>query len=376
MKIDVFKVEQWMNDYEVGAKYNIAETCVDSVSLDELFALTGEDKGAFLAELTSKRLTYGDIEGRPDFKEGVSKLYKTIKSDEIITTHGASGANHHVFYSLIEPGDRVVSIMPTYQQLYSIPASLGADVQLLHLSKSNNYLPDMNQLKALVTENTKLICLNNPNNPTGALMPKEMLLEIVEIARSVDAYILCDEVYRHLTQEDEWCESIVDLYEKGISVSSMSKVFSLAGIRLGWIATHDKELMQSFLHHRDYNLVSCGFIDEWIGALAIKHADIILERNRGLVRKNLAILDSWVQSEPKVSYVKPKAGTTALVYYDYEKISRQLAHDMYHETGAFVTPGDCFEEEHSLRIGYAGDTEELKKGLEAISAYFRTLEKE
>lgn len=376
MKIDVFKVEQWMNDYEVGAKYNIAETCVDSISLDELFELTGTDKEAFLNDLTSRRLTYGDIEGRPDFKEGVSKLYKTIEGNEIITTHGASGANHHVFYSLIEPGDWVVSIMPTYQQLYSIPASLGADVQLLHLSKSNNYLPDMNQLKELVTENTKLICLNNPNNPTGALMPKEMLLEIVEIARSVGAYILCDEVYRHLTQEDEWCESIVDLYEKGISVSSMSKVFSLAGIRLGWIATHDRELMQSFLHHRDYNLVSCGFIDEWVGALAIQHADIILERNRGLVRKNLAILDNWIQSEPKVSYVKPKAGTTALVYYEYEKASRSLAHDMYHETGAFVTPGDCFEEEYSLRIGYAGDTDELKKGLDAISVYFRKLEKE
>lgn len=89
-----------------------------------------------------------------------------------------------------------------------------------------------------------MICINNPNNPTGALMSKDMLMQIVEIAKSVGAYVMCDEVYRHLTQDDVWSESIVDLYDKGISVSSMSKVFSLAGIRLGWIATHDKSVIK------------------------------------------------------------------------------------------------------------------------------------
>ena len=118
-------------------------------------------------------------------------------------------------------------------------------------------------------------------------MSAELLKEIVKIARSVDAYVLCDEVYRHLTQEDIWCESIVDLYEKGISVSSMSKVFSLAGLRLGWIATHDEALRQSILSHRDYNHISCGMFDESLAAVALAHSDKILERNRGIVRENL-----------------------------------------------------------------------------------------
>ena len=142
MKIKPFAVEEWMNAYEEGAKYNIAETCVDSVSLDELFALTGEDIGAFLGNFSARRLTYGAIEGAPAFKQGICKLYKTIAPEHIVPTHGAAGANHHVFYSLIEPGDRVVSIMPTYQQLYSIPESFDADVQILHLHRENNYLTD------------------------------------------------------------------------------------------------------------------------------------------------------------------------------------------------------------------------------------------
>ena len=202
------------------------------------------------------------------------------------------------------------------------------------------------------------------------------LREIVEIARSVDAYVLCDEVYRHLTQEDVWCESIVDLYEKGISVSSMSKVFSLAGLRLGWIATHDEALRKVLLSHRDYNHISCGMFDEALAAVALQHSDIILERNRGIVRENLAVLDAWVQSEPRIHYQKPRAGTTALVYYDYAPDSYAFCTRMYHETGAFVTPGDCFEQPKSMRIGYASDAQTLKEGLAAISAFLRILERE
>ena len=369
MKIKPFAVEEWMNAWEVGAKYNIAETCVDSISMNELFELTGEDKTEFLNRLCARRLSYGDIEGLPEFRKGVCGLYKTLNIENIVPTHGASGANHHVFYSLISPGDRVVSIMPTYQQLYSIPESYGADVQILHLSKENNYLPDLEKLRRLVTPETKMICINNPNNPTGALMSEQLLREIVEIARSADAWILCDEVYRHLSQEDGWCPSIVDLYEKGISVSSMSKVFSLAGLRLGWIATHDMSVVKSCLSHRDYNLVSCGVFDEMLAAAALKHRDKLLERSRKIVRENLQILDDWVSSEPHVSYVKPKAGTTALVYYDLDIPSYEFCEEMYKKTGAFVTPGDCFEVPHSMRIGYAYGKQDLIDGLKAMSEY-------
>ena len=369
MKIKPFAVEEWMNAWEVGAKYNIAETCVDSISMNDLFELTGEDKTEFLNRLCARRLSYGDIEGLPEFRKGVCGLYKTLNIENIVPIHGASGANHHVFYSLISPGDRVVSIMPTYQQLYSIPESYGADVQILYLSKENNYLPDLEKLRRLVTPKTKMICINNPNNPTGALMSEQMLREIVEIARSADAWILCDEVYRHLSQEDGWCPSIVDLYEKGISVSSMSKVFSLAGLRLGWIATHDMSVVKSCLSHRDYNLVSCGVFDEMLAAAALKHRDKLLERSRKIVRENLQILDDWVGSEPHVSYVKPKAGTTALVYYDLDIPSYEFCEEMYKKTGAFVTPGDCFEVPHSMRIGYAYGKQDLIDGLKAISEY-------
>ena len=373
MKIKPFAVEEWMNEYEVGARYNIAETCVDSVSLDELFALTGEDKEAFLKEFCARRLTYGDIWGSEALRTGVIKLYHTVKPEEVVLMHGAASANHHVFCSLISAGERVVSIMPTYQQLYSIPESIGADVAIMHLKQENNYLPDLDELRALVTPETKMICINNPNNPTGALMSRELLERIVEIARGVGAYLLCDEVYRHLTQEDGWCESVADLYEKGISVSSMSKVFSLAGLRMGWIATHDEEARAAFLSHRDYDLISCGMFDDAVAAIALRHSDVMIGRNQAIVRENLAILDRWVQEHPHFYYTKPQAGTTALVYYDYDIPSYEFCKRMYHETGAFVTPGDCFEQAHCMRIGYACDVQTLRDGLAAVARFAETL---
>lgn len=371
MNIKPFKVEEWMNKWEVGAKYNIAETCVDSISIDQLFELTGENKQEFLQKMSARRLSYGDIEGMPELREGIASLYKTIKPENIIPVHGAAGANHHVFYSLIEPGDEVISIMPTYQQLYSIPESFDAKVKILQLTKDNGYLPDLDSLKELVSDKTKMICINNPNNPTGALMSEEILKEIVEIAKSADAWILCDEVYRHLTQEDSYSPSIADLYEKGISVGSMSKVFSLAGLRLGWIATHDTKAIKSFLSHRDYNLISCGMIDEMIASIALKNKDKLLKRNLTIVRENLEILDNWVKQEKHVNYIKPKAGTTALIYYDLDIPSVQFCEEMYKTTGAFVTPGDCFEMPQSMRIGYAYGKQDLINGLKAISEFIK-----
>ena len=371
MKTALFKVEEWMNEYEKYSLFDLGNTTVQNLSLDELFEIAQENKQNYLDNICSQKLGYGYIKGYPKLKEGISKLYKTLSQDDIIPTIGAAGANHLVFYSLVEPTDRVISVIPTYQQLYSIPQSFGADVQYLHLTQENKFLPDINELKELVTSNTKLICLNNPNNPTGSLIPEKKLLEIIEIAKSVNAYILSDEVYRGLNQTDKYTPSVADLYEKGISVCSMSKVFSLAGLRLGWIASKNKDVIESCIHHREYNMISCSIIDECIAALALQNADKIIKRNKKIIRECLSILDDWVQTQKHFSYIKPQAGTTALIYYDFDMTSKELCDKLAKEKGVFLTPGFCFETEHCFRVGYCKNPEELKNGLQKISEFIQ-----
>ncbi|MCY9002434.1 aminotransferase [Peribacillus frigoritolerans] len=372
MNIKTFAVEQWMNEYEVEAVYNIAETCVESLTVNELISIDGTDPEKFLVDLGKNKLTYGHIEGSPDFRTLVSNQYQSLDADNVLVTNGAIGANFLLLYSLIQPGDHVIAVHPTYQQLYEVPTSFGATVDLLPLREENNYLPDLNELKSLVNEKTKMIIINNPNNPSGAIIEKEMLEEIVEIARSYDAYILCDEVYRRLLQEDDLVvPSIVDLYEKGISTSSMSKVLSLAGLRLGWIAG-PKEVIYECFRHRDYTTISCGMLDDILAVHALKNYDKILDRNRKIIKENLTILDAWVEQEPLISYVKPRAGTTAMLKYDLPVSSEDFCIGLFKANGAFLTPGSCFDIESHVRIGYACKTEVLEQGLQKVSAYLRT----
>lgn len=372
MEIKDFLVEQWLNTYEDNAKYNIAETCVDSVSLNQLFELLG-NKEEILNTIVNTRLTYGHIYGRPKLKQNIATMYENLSENNIITTNGAIGANFLSLYSLVEPKDEVISVFPTYQQMYSIPESFGAKVKLLKLKPENQFLPDLDELKSLVTKNTKVICINNPNNPTGSLMEEDMLKEIVEIAKSVDAYIHSDEVYRGLyPEEDVKIPSIVDLYEKGISIGSMSKVFSLAGLRLGWIAASE-DIISEMIKRRDYNIISCGMIDEIIATYVLDNKEIILKRNHNIIKENLKILDDWVKEEPRVSYVKPRAATTAFIRYNLDIPSADFCKGLFEDTGVLVVPGKAFGMEGCFRIGYAFDKEHLITGLKKISEYMDKL---
>lgn len=374
MKIKNFKIEEWMNEYEDDAVYNLAETCVDSMTLRELAELGGETYESFFNNLSDRKLTYGHIEGSPEFRKTVAGMYKTMKPENIIAMNGAIGANFLLLYSLVEQGDEVISVHPTYQQLYDVPESFGATVKPLELRAENNFLPDLDELRSLVSDKTKLIIINNPNNPSGAVMDGTMLKQIVEIAESVDAYILCDEVYRGLLQDpDTDVPSIVDIYEKGISTSSMSKVLSLAGLRLGWVAARE-DVITECMKHRDYTTISCGMLDDILAVHALKNYNRIMERNLKIVRDNLKILDEWIQSEPGVSYVKPQGGTTAIIQFDFDMSSVDFCTGLYYKNGAFLAPGSCFDLEGTVRIGYACSTKVLKEGLEKTSEYLKELE--
>lgn len=199
MKLPRFGVEEWLNVHEKEAIYDMAGVSIDALTLQELFDLAGISQEEFYQELLTKKLNYGWIEGSPEFKRAVSNLYHSVAESQILQTNGATGANMLVLYGLIEPKDHVISIYPTYRQLYDIPKSLGAEVDLWQVKEENNWLPDLDELHQLIRPNTKMICINNANNPTGAVMDDEYLQELVAIAKSCGAYILADEVYRSFT---------------------------------------------------------------------------------------------------------------------------------------------------------------------------------
>ena len=370
MDIKEFGVEQWMDRYEDHCEFNLAETCVESLYMHELLAMTGTS-GTFLDALRNLKLTYGAIEGSAALRDQVASLFATQQRENVTVTHGAAGANALVYETLIRPGDHIVSLVPNYQQHYSIPESFGANVELLWLREEDGYLPDLNRLRSMMTPQTRLIAFSNPNNPTGALMDRAMLQQIAEIARIPAAWVLSDEVYRGIDLEgDGFTTSMVDLYERGISTGSMSKAYSLAGLRLGWIVG-PADFLKSVTIHRHYNTISVGMLDDRFATLALEHRAAILSRNRDILRTNLAILDAWVTAEPGLSYVKPKSGTTALVKYDLPIPSRDFCTQLLEKAGVLFVPGSTMEMEGHLRIGYANAQRSLELGLPKVTQFLR-----
>jgi len=361
LKVDKFLVERFIGAYEHDVELNLAETCVNPFTLGEFLKLAGKEN--FFEELKETQLTYGFVDGFPDLREGIAKLYKNMKPENILAAGGAIGANFLVFYTLVEPGDTVISIFPAYQQLYSVAKSFGANVKLLKLREENNWLPDINELSELIDNKTKLIVLINPHNPTGSLINEKLLKEICTIAEDAGAYVLCDEAYRGLyINPDDYVPSVVDLSSRAIATGSFSKAFSLTGLRLGWIAASE-EIIEECKLRKDYTAISNGLIDEALAALAVKNVDKIYKRNLQIIRTNYRILSQWIEDEPLISWVPPKAGSIAFPRYNLKMPSETLCLRLIKEKGTLLVPGSCFGMEGYLRISYGCKTETLKEGL-------------
>ncbi|MEM9652791.1 MAG: aminotransferase class I/II-fold pyridoxal phosphate-dependent enzyme [Actinomycetota bacterium] len=374
MKIDDFAVEIWMNEYETTCSHNLAETCVRSLSIDELLDLSGR-RADILAELGRTRMTYGPIPGSDRLRTLVASLFTNQTADNVIITHGAIGANALVHEALVEPGDRVIAVRPNYQQHYSIPASYGAGVQELWLTQEGNWLPDLDRLDDLATDRTKLIALTNPNNPTGSLMDEAMLNDVVAIARRCGAWILADEVYRGIDQHgDGTTASVADLYERGISTGSMSKPFGLAGLRLGWIVG-PQEVLEPVSIHRNYNTISVSRVDDLFASVGLEHKEQILDRGRRITRENLAVLDRFMTARDDLDWVKPTAATVTLIRYYYNIESYDLCRRLLAETGVMFMPGDAFDIPRTFRIGFADDLATLEAGLDRFGGYLDGLGK-
>ena len=375
MYIEPFGVEQWMNQWETKVVTNLAETCVDSLSAGELLDMSGR-REEITRQMMDLRLSYGDILGSEELLGAIASMYETAKSENVIVMNGGSAANFIAMFTLVEPGDEVICVYPTYQQLYSIPRAFGAEVKLLRLRYEDGFLPDINELKKLVTPKTRLIIINNSNNPTGSLMTGALLMDTVRVASSVGAWLYCDEAYRLLAHDGVCVPSVADMYEKGIVSCGLSKCFSLAGLRLGWLAG-PRDFIKEVLNRRDYTTISCSRLDDLLGRVAIQCREKILSRNLGITRACANVLDEWVRSEPRISYVKPQSGTTAFLRYDYDISSEDFCLRLILRDGTFLLPGRCFgpEFDRFLRIGYAYEPQALKAGLNSISGFLRDLEK-
>lgn len=378
-----------MDLHQTHAKYDIAETCAASISLDDLRGLS-EDKSSEIWS-TSTKLTYAAIRGSEKLRTTLANRYsakKPFKADNILITPGAIAANMTVFYGLVRKGDHVICQYPTYQQLYEVPKSLGAEVDYWRAEESKKWQLDIEELKTLIRPNTRMIIINNPNNPSGAIVPKATLDLLMEIAEEHDITVMADEVYRPLfhsisPESPDFPPSVLSFgYAKTIATGSLSKAYSLAGIRVGWLASTSPEIIEACAQARDYTTISVSQLDDHIAAFALDNSCIhsLLSRNIQLAKRNLEILEKFVESHRwACEWIKPVAGTTAFI-----KITRMgspvddvaLCEKLMEDVSLMLVPGSrCFGDGKDfkgfVRLGFCCETSVLEEGLEQMSLFMK-----
>jgi aspartate/methionine/tyrosine aminotransferase len=208
-------------------------------------------------------------------------------------------------------------------------------------------------------------------------MDKDFLQKIIDLLVPHDTWLLCDEVYRGLDGSGNgFTASVADLYDRSISTGSMSKVYSLAGLRLGWLASRAEGILDEVMTHRDYNTISVGMLDDYFASMALESRSRVLERSHKITRGNRQILADWVAKEPSITWVPPRSGTTALLKYDLPVSSWDFCVRLVEETGVMLCPGSVLNQEGWLRIGYANNQEILTRGLVLLTGFLAKLRAE
>ncbi len=362
MRIPVFELERVQSLYENTVEYNLTESGFHPLRLNEL--LTPDQ----LRELSKTVLGYGQTNGSVPLRERIASLYREQGADNVIVTNGSSEANFVACHTLLGPGDEVVMMVPNYMQIWGIVEEMGAAPRAFHLREKNGWAPDLDELRDLVTDRTKMIVVCNPNNPTGYTLSDGEMREIVNLADRVGAWVLADEVYRGAELNGVESPSFVGLYDRVMVNGGLSKAYALPGLRVGWLVGPAEIIADSWAYH-DYTSITAGILSNHIAEIALS-PDVrpkILQRNRSMLRENLQVMVDWVDSyDDLFRFVPPKAGGMSFMHYDLEINSTELADWLRTEHGVFILAGDCYGMDRYFRVGVGAEKDYLLAGLDRV----------
>lgn len=392
VQIDDFVLQKWSNTESV--KWDISSSYAKPISIDELASISESnsgDNGPLSASVLSAALGYGDMPGSKRLRNTLAGLYSAkatspLTVENVLVTPGGSLANYVIFQTLCGKDDHVIVQYPTYQQLLSLPSYIGAEVSFWAGKDQDKWQLDVDELKSLIKPNTKMIVLTNPGNPTGAIIPRSVLRDIIEVAREHSIVVFCDEIYRPLfhsitPMDDEFPPSAISLgYDNVIVTGSMSKAYGLAGIRVGWLASRNADYVAACRNYRAYTTISVSQLDEAVATFALDGNCLhkLLKRNVDLAKNNLPLLETFIERHRwACDWVRPVASSVSFVRFS--KMGKPVddlafCKQVHKKKGVLLAPGShCFGKEKDfkgyVRIGYAMDTQILEAGLKALAEF-------
>ena len=369
MKLTPFALERFFAQYEFTTRYLLCSSDPESMDIDELLAM---EPGAREA-LGRVWLGYTESRGDPELRDLVASLYTRTSPEQVLICAGAQEPIFCFANAAIGAGDHVIVQFPAYQSQYSIGDALGAQTSRWLSDLSAGGAPDPDDLAKLIRPNTRAIVITSPNNPTGYVFDRARLDATIAIARKHGLLLFSDEVYRGTERDPaDRLPAMCDLYERGFSLGAMAKAYGLAGLRIGWVATHDAQLYNRMAAVKDYLTICSPSPSEFLTKVALRNSETLMERVRDIARGNLALLDEFFARRQDLwEWNAPRAGTTAFPRY-LGGSTAALCADVVERAGVLLLPSEAFEAgDERVRIGFG--RKNLPDALAALDAYFEDL---
>ncbi len=365
MRIADFELERYFARWEFAVRHLLCASDVEGWPMGELLALADEETTALWRDL---RLGYTEAPGHPLLRREIAGLYDTADPEDVLVLSGAEEGIFALLNVLLGAGDHAIVTWPGYQSLYEVARACGADVTLHELREDAGWAIDIDTLRREVTPRTRLIVVNAPHNPTGMLPDRGTFDALVAIAAEADARLLVDEVYRYLEfEEDDRLPAGVDAGRHVISLGVLSKSFAMAGLRIGWLATRDRDLLVRVAAFKDYTTICASAPSEILALIGLRARDAVLARSRALVLENLAAVDQLFGRWPEtLSWVRPRGGSIGFPRLRADLDVDRFSAELVEAEGVLLLPGSRFGHPgNHFRIGFGRtDLDQAVAGLE------------
>ena len=368
MQITPFRIEEYMGKHEFSARYLLSSSDAESVSIEEILSLEPGAHDAFMKHWCG----YTESPGAPWLREALAPIYKTIHADQLVVVSAAEEAIFLFYHALLTTHDHAIVETPCYESALTLPKSTGASVSEWKRRPDNGWAHDVAALEALIRPNTRALYINTPHNPTGLLMPPEIFRRVLELAAKHNIYVFSDEVYRELEHDPATrLPAACDLYDRALSLGSVSKTYGLPGLRLAWLASRDKEFLQKIISLKHYTTICASAPSEFLTALAFRHREKFIERNLRIVQHNLPLLTAFFARHSNLfDWTPPNAATIGFARFKPQHDVQEWCENLVRDAGVMLLPGTVYDEPRHIRFGYG--RKNMPESLAQFEAYLKS----
>lgn len=365
MQIEPFAIEQFYERWEFRAELMLSSSDCETLAVSDLLALEPDA----LERLTALRLGYTEVPGSLELRSAIAESYEASGPQDILSLAAAEEGIFLAYHALLAAGDHAVVEAPCYGSAIEVARSTGARVDLWRRRQEDGWAHDIAALERMLKPATKLIYINSPHNPTGTQMARATFDRVLELASERGAVVLSDEVYRGLEHDPaDRLPAACDAYSRAISLGTVSKAHGLPGLRIGWLAGRDAELIARIREMKLYTTICSSAPSELLVALALRHAEHLVERSRSRVLANLPLLEGFLARRPDMfSWVRPSAGPIGFAQVSGVADVERWCEEIAASAGVLLLPGAVYGEPRHVRFGYGRAN--LEQALERLEQH-------